>query len=199
MGTYTPIFQLTQRLGREGEPVNGGPFHSTNRPRNLLHPHVPRRSRARRCQEAAPPTHIHAPTIPLTPGMSPRDHTTESRLSHRGQRSLSTPVLDLRSPRDRSQTPTATDMAVHWWRLAGNSTDPADLALVAPRERARPNRPNTPRTQPNSAAAERGCGTSGRGPGAAPDATAPERTPRRGPVAVPVGPPSTSATWAFTM
>lgn len=104
------------------------------------------------------------PPFRLPPGMSPRDHTTESRLSHRGQRSLSTPALDLRSPRDRSQTPTATDMAVHWWRLAGNSTDPADLALVAPRERARPNRPNTPRTQPNSPTAGRGCGTSGRGP-----------------------------------
>lgn len=38
------------------------------------------------------------------------------------------------------QAPTATDAAVHWWQLAGNSTDPADLALLAPRVRAEPNR-----------------------------------------------------------
>ncbi len=45
------------------------------------------------------------PPFRLPPGMSPHDHATESRLSHRGQRSLSTPALDLRSPRDRSPDP----------------------------------------------------------------------------------------------
>ncbi|MFI0017570.1 4'-phosphopantetheinyl transferase family protein [Streptomyces griseus] len=35
------------------------------------------------------------------------------------------------------QAPAATDVAVHWWQLAGNSTDSADLAILGPSERER--------------------------------------------------------------
>lgn len=83
-------------------------------------------------------------------------HSAYPSVCHRAvtQRSHACPIEDSGYPQPRGsiyahpvtapQDPTATDVAVHWWRLAGNSTDPADLDLLAPRERARPNRPPTP-------------------------------------------------------
>lgn len=83
-------------------------------------------------------------------------HSAYPPVCHREitQRSHACPIEDSGYPQPRGpiyahpvtapQAPTATDMAVHWWQVAGNSTDPADLALLAPRERARPNRPQHP-------------------------------------------------------
>lgn len=140
MGTYTPIFQLTQRLGREREPVNGGPFHSTNRPRNLLHPHVPRPlTGSEMSGSCTSDAHSH-PCRSAYPSVRNRTVT---------QRSHACPLEDSARPQPQGssyahpvtalQAPTAAVVAVHWWQLAGNSTDPADLAVLAPGELERLN------------------------------------------------------------
>lgn len=121
------------------------------------------------------------PPFRLPPGMSPGDHTTESRLSHRGQRLPSTPGLDLRSPRDRTPGPdshrcgrplVATCREQH---RSGRSRPTRPKGASTAESPPTPPARNRIHRQPDEAPARRDGA-----PGAAPDAVAPERAPRRG-------------------
>ncbi len=121
------------------------------------------------------------PPFRLPPGTSSRDHATESHLSHRGQRSPSTPGLDLRSPRDRTPGPdshrsgrplVATCREQH---RSGRSRPTRPKGASTAKSPPTPAARNRIRRQSGEAPARRGGA-----PGAAPDAVAPERTPRPG-------------------
>lgn len=105
------------------------------------------------------------PPFRLPPGMSSRDHATESHLSHRGQRSPSTPGLDLRSPRDRTPGP---DSHRSGRPLVATCPGTAPIRPISPYSPQGSEHgqiaPNTRRTQPNSSAVGRGSGASRRGP-----------------------------------